>query len=132
MACAGEQSRGRRREAGRRPRGVRGRAGGPLSRTWLCRPGHEGRRQKRPAARAERGRGLGADPAWPVPGSLDPDPGNGRSDAAGSTGRAAAPLEHPCPPPRPPPVLAGAHSQQVIRRPPHSGIVFRSFSFATV
>lgn len=73
---------------------------------------------------------MGADPAWAVPGSLDPDPGNGRSDAAGSTGRAAVPLEHPSPPPRPSPVLAGAHSQQVIRRPPHSGIVFRSFSFA--
>lgn len=70
----------------------------------------------------------------PFPLTLDLDAGNGRSGRRRFPGEGLQPLGSiPAPPPQPcPQLLTGVRCQQVIRRPPRPGIVFRSFLFSTV
>ena len=74
---------------------------------------------------------------WPglFPLTLDLDAGNGRSERRRFLREGLQPLGSiPAPPlpPSHPQLLIGACCQQVIRRPPRPGIVFRSFLFSTV
>lgn len=106
---------GRRRAlgAGRRPseRDLAGRAVRAAAEGVLC-PGWEG----------WGGSGLGC------PVSSDPDPGNGRPERRGSTLRAAAPPEHPRPPPErwPVPTVSELFVPRLFR------YCFQSFIFAAV